>query len=126
GGGEWVPSAVLTVLAAAPQLAVAFQRDIKSLGLDRRLSQIEIEHLVFRRFASGATVAGVQPVEPLERLEAALQGLLDAVGRGEQVPHISEALRGAEAPGPVLGPILDDLAFHSDVDLDRARELLVG
>jgi len=125
--GSYAPSAVLTVLSRSPQIAVAFQRDMRQLGLDRRLQQIEIEHLVFQRWAVGG-MAGDEDRAPLEHLEADLQQLLEKAGVGDVHPAagISQALRAAgENPGAVMGPLMDELAFHTEVDLDRLRELLL-
>jgi hypothetical protein len=126
-----LPSAVLTVLSGSPQVAVAFQRDVRRLALGRRLLQIELEHLVFRRLAAGEAgqpAGAVEPLPAVERVEAELQALLDAAGVGEQFPvtAIAAALRGAaDQPGSVMGPLLDQLAFETGVDLDRTRELLL-
>jgi hypothetical protein len=125
--GSFAPSAVLTVLSRSPQIAVAFQRDLRQLGLDRRLQQIEIEHLVFQRWAVGG-MSGDEDRAPLEHIEADLQQLLEKGGVGDVHPAagISQALRDAgEHPGAVMGPLMDELAFHTEVDLDRLRELLL-
>lgn len=125
--GSYAPSAVLTVLSRSPQIAVAFQRDLRQLGLDRRLMQIEIEHLVFQRWAVGG-MSGEEDRAPLEHIEADLQKLLAEAGVEDVHPAagISQALREAgEHPGAVMGPLMDELAFHTAVDLDRLRELLL-
>jgi hypothetical protein len=125
--GSYAPSAVLTVLSRSPQIAVAFQRDLRQLGLDRRLQQIEIEHLVFQRWAVGG-MSGDEDRAPLEHIEADLQQLLERASVGDVHPAagISQALRDAgEHPGAVIGPLMDELAFHTEVDLDRLRELLL-
>jgi hypothetical protein len=122
--GSCVPSAVLTILSGAAQLAVAFQKDIRRLGLDRRLTQIELEELVFRSQAAAGTRPATDDV-PLERLEAELQSILDAhaKGAGDRASRISEALREADGPGGVLGPLMDEMAFDTDADLDALRRL---
>ncbi|MDA0934967.1 MAG: hypothetical protein O3C51_16075 [Planctomycetota bacterium] len=125
--GSYAPSAVLTVLSRSPQIAVAFQRDLRQLGLDRRLMQIEVEHLVFQRWAVGG-ISGDDDRAPLEHIEADLQKLLEDAGVGDVHPAagISQSLRDAgEHPGAVIGPLMDELAFHTAVDLDRLRELLL-
>jgi hypothetical protein len=88
---------------------------------------------------------------PLEHLEAQLETLLASAplrraasededdevddddagdaGRGAGSLHaaaISARLADAVRPGQVIGPVLDQLAFHTSVDLDRARELLLA
>ncbi|MBK8976963.1 MAG: hypothetical protein IPM29_13675 [Planctomycetes bacterium] len=130
GSDEHVVSSGAAIVAGAPRLAVAFQRDIRNLGLERRLDQAEVEQLVHRRLAAHAPARGPQVAEttaPIEHLEAQLHALLDEAGCAEQHPAtaISAALRDSDAPGPVLGPLLDQFAFDTDVDLDRLRELLL-
>ncbi len=122
--GRSVPSAVLTILPGATQLAVAFQKDVRALGLERRLTQAELERLVFRQRAMAAAEPAPDEV-PLERLEAELQSRLDAHGKGggERAARISAALKVAPGPGIVLGPLLDEMAFDTDIDLERLREL---
>lgn len=129
-GGVHTPSIALTVLEGSPQIAVAFQRDVRRLGLERRIDQAELEHLVFQGWAAQRTARLVadDTIPPVERIEADLQALLDSAGMGERHPAtaVSQAVRDAgEHPGAVIGPLLDQLAFDSDVDLDRLREVLL-
>ena len=110
----------------AGALADALRRDLKTLSLDRRLSQAEIEHLMFRG-------RGAPPVElptgiPLERLEADLESCLHKGGIEEgtlSATAVSAALKAADSPGEVIGPLMDRIAFDSDVDLQRAQMLLL-
>jgi hypothetical protein len=123
--GSGVPSAAVAVQSNARELAAAFRRDVAGLGLDRRLTQAEIEHLLFRRWrlAAHASEAEVS----LEAMEADLDRLLRTAGPGAPTAQqISRTLRQAEEPGPVLAELLDRLAFETDVDLERARMLLLG
>ncbi len=125
GAGAWLPSLALAILPATPELAIAYQKDLRRLGLDRRLSQAELEHLLFRRWAENRQAAPVGP--PLERLEAELESLLMAADLADEYPSaaISAALKGSPAPGPVIGPILEQLAFDSDLDLEALRRLML-
>lgn len=117
-GGEYIPSPVLSVRSDGASLGRAFQRDIVKLSPDRRLTQVELEHLLFRRWAA------TQDAEPLEHLEAQLQSLLGQ-GSAADARSISENLRRSPQPGPVMGPILDQLAFETQLDLDTARRVLM-
>jgi hypothetical protein len=118
--GGWLPSAAVAVYRPGQVVAAALQKDLGQLQLDRRLSQLELEHLLLR---SGQHAAAVAP--PLERLEAALDTLLRGAGSSRSAAEVSEALAAAARPGPVLGPLLDELAFDTAIDLDRGRELLL-
>jgi len=118
--GGWLPSAAVAVYRPGQTVAAALQKDLGQLQLERRLSQLELEHLLLR---SGHHATAVAP--PLERLEAALDTLLRGAGSSRSAAAVSEALAAAARPGPVLGPLLDELAFDTAIDLDRARELLV-
>lgn len=125
GSGNWLPSIALAILPATPELAVAYQKDLRRLELDRRLTQAELEHLLFRRWAESKLPAVETP--PLEHLEAGLESLLEPAGLEDEYPTavISEALKGAKEPGTVIGPILDQLAFESEVDLEELRRVLL-
>ncbi len=129
--GVHLASPAIAWLPASPQIAVAFQRDRRRLELGRRLSQAEIERLVFQQWAARdlarqSTVGGEDT--PIERIEADLQSLLEAAGADDtwSATSISRSMREAGAGGGALvGALLDQLAFDTDVDLDRARELLL-
>lgn len=130
--GSFEPSDAVALLPRSPQLALAFQRDAKRLELGRRLDQAEIEHVVFRQWAAFSATAELSPEDteelPLEHLEAELQSALDAadVGDDYSATAISAALVSAgENAGTVVSEVLDNLAYDTDVDLDRARELIV-
>jgi hypothetical protein len=130
--GSFEPSDAVALLPRSPQLALAFQRDAKRLELGRRLDQAEIEHVVFRQWAALSATSELSPEDteemPLERLEAELQSALDAadVGDDYSATAISAALVSAgENAGAVVSEVLDSLAYDTDVDLDRARELIV-
>ncbi len=127
GAGRWVPSVAAAIFRPGGELAQAFGRDVQRLGLDRRLHQIELEHLLLRRpQAPPASAAPAPRAAPLEHLEADLDGLLRRAGSELAAAAISQQLAVAARPGQVLGPLLEELAFETDVDLDRARELLVA
>ena len=123
----WQPSVAAAVFRPGAELAAAFTRDVQRLGLDRRLQQVELEHLLLARHEAAAEAAALAapPPVPIEHLEADLDRLLRKAGSDLAATAISEQLAAAARPGPVLGPLLDGLAFDTDVDLDRARELLL-
>ncbi len=120
------PSSAAAVFRPGASLAEAFARDVDRLDLGRRLSQAELEHLLLRRPEQGASPTA-EPVNilPLERLEADLDQLLLAGGSERSATTISQQLSEADRPGRVLGPLLEELAFHTDIDLERARQLLL-
>ncbi len=126
---QWSASAATPALRPGRALAEAFCRDLEQLQLDRRLYQIELEHLLLRRHAQAdeAVVPGPPsaPVAPLEHLEADLDQLLQANGARHTIEEISQRLADSHRPGAVVGPILDQLAFDTQVDLDQVRRLLV-
>lgn len=126
GGGAWAPSAAAAVFRPGGQLAEAFRRDVERIGLDRRLRQIELEHLLLRR-PDHTPSPNAAPVDdaPLEHLEADLDALLRASGSAGSATSLSASLAEAERPGQVLGPVLEQLAFDTDIDLDAVRELLL-
>lgn len=138
GSGRYTPSTAAAVFRPGKEIGEAFRRDVARLELDRRLQQIELEHLLLRRpdqapsptaaarpAAGAAPASAPAPAVPLERLEAELDRLLRAGGSDLQVAELSQRLADAARPGPVMGPALDQIAFDSTVDLDRARELLL-
>jgi hypothetical protein len=126
---RWSASAATPALRPGRALAEAFCRDLAQLALDRRLYQVELEHLLLRRHgqADDAIVPGPTPapVAPLEHLEADLDKLLTAARARYTVEEISQRLAEAPRPGAVVGPLLDQLAFDTGVDLDKVRRLLV-
>ena len=132
GAGErWLVSPAAPVMRSAAALADAVRQDLTRLGLDRRLQQIELEHLLLhgqhgRAFESSASAQlELAPPAPLEHLEADLEKLLTAAGNRHSATAISNQLARAERPGQLVGPLLDQLAFDTDVDLDNARRLLL-
>lgn len=148
GGARWTPSTACAVFRPGTEIGRAFQRDLHKLDLDRRLQQIELEHLLLRRpdhqagptaspaegpavdptgAAAGGRDAAVveEPSVPLEHLEADLERMLVDAGSDLSADGLSQQLLLAVRPGPVVGPVLEQLAFNTTVDLDRLRELLV-
>src|SRR5262249_10676199 len=81
----------------------------------------ELEHLLLARRAPAP-----RAVVPIEPLEAELEQLLRRGGARESAVEISAALAAAARPGAGLGPLLDQLAFATDVGLDAARRLLAA
>jgi hypothetical protein len=119
------PSPVAAILRQGQDVVAALQRDLARAGLARRLTQAEIEAVLFRS-AGELSTAQVRRVPP-ERLEARLDSLLRAGGdTNYSAADISAALAAAtDGPGHVMGPLLEDLAFDTDVDLDAARTTML-
>ena len=86
-------------------------------------TQAEIEQLMFA--VRGAVAATVEPSEPIEHLEAKLETLLRQAGSTDSATDIAGALARSRTPGPVVGPLLDKLAFESDVDLGATQKILL-
>lgn len=120
--GQWQPSPAIARFRPGASIAAAFQRDLERLDLDRRLLQVELEHLLLRRDHGSGEVAAR---DQLEHLEARLEALLRSAGVAIQATSISAALAHAARPGEVVGPLLDQLAFDTSIDLDAARTLLL-
>lgn len=140
GPGTYTPSTACAVFRPGVELGRAFARDLQRLELDRRLQQVELEHLLLRRpeqtqsptaapaaaaRVAGAPAAEAPPTVPLEHLEADLERLLREAGSELSAATISQQLALVARPGQVIGPLLDEMAFDSDVDLDRLRDLLL-
>lgn len=116
-------------------LATAFRRDLERLSLDRRLTQQELERLLLgprhdreAPVAEGTAPRAVNPAVPevpLEHLEADLEAMLQDAGSELRAADISMQLAEIDRPGRVIGPLLEQLAFETSVDLDRARRLLL-
>lgn len=123
--GQWTPSTAAAIFRPGVELAAAFRRDVTRLDLDRRLWQVEVEHLLLRRHDQARSPTAERPTPPVEHLEADLETLLQAAGSAHAATTISERLATASRPGVVMGPLLDELAFDTTVDLDRARALLL-
>ncbi|MEC7585125.1 MAG: hypothetical protein VYE77_12475 [Planctomycetota bacterium] len=122
---SWVPSPAVAVYRPGQQLGVAMEGDLQRLGIDRRLWQIELEQLLLRQQQQLAGQTNALSTRPVEHLEAELQQLFDDVDEPYDVTEISEALLASERSGPVIGAILDELAFETKVDLERGRRLLL-
>ncbi|MHC4514271.1 MAG: hypothetical protein ACYS5W_11285, partial [Planctomycetota bacterium] len=110
--------------AGAADLATAFRHDLRQLGIDRRLSQAEIEHLMFRGRAGPEVAVSETPVE---RLEAKLDTLFRSASLSDlSTTAVSQALREAERPGVVVDPILEKVAFDSALDIAEVQRLLLA
>lgn len=121
--GHWVPSPAVAVQPSGRALADAFQRDVANLDPGRRLTQAELEHLLFRR---SRAVAEAATAVPLEHLEAQLDKILRTGGMSEPTAEeLSAAMQAAEGPGQVLGPFLDQVAFDTEIDLEEIRVVLL-
>jgi hypothetical protein len=126
GSDQWRPSSAAAVFRPGALLGEAFRRDVERLALHRRLQQIELEHLLLRRADQGPSPTAATPdAVPLEHLEADLDTLLRASGCPQSAAEISSQLQAVERPGEVLGPLLAELAFETDIDLDAVREILL-
>ncbi len=127
--GRWTPSAAAAVFRPGREIGEAFRRDLARAGLERRLFQVEIEHLLLGRTdqAPSPTARPTAPVDtvPLEHLEARLESLLQKAGGRWSAAAISQELASTDRPGQVMGPLLDQLAFDSSVDLDATRRILL-
>lgn len=127
--GGWTPSAAAAVFRPGVSIGEAFRRDIERVGLERRLFQVEIEHLLLRR-ADQTPSPTAEPVTgpdgvPLEHLEAQLEALLQKTEGRHSATAVSQLLADADRPGQVMGPLLEELAFETSVDLDATRRLLL-
>lgn len=120
-----LPSPSSAILRQGTDVAAALQRDLQAAGIGRRLTQAELEAVLFRSVGELA-VTQARRVPP-ERLEARLDSLLrDGGDRSYSAAEISEALEAAsEGPGAVMGPVLETLAFESDVDLEALRATML-
>jgi hypothetical protein len=134
GAGAHRLAASAAVFRPGAAIAKAFQRDLERLALDRRLTQQELERLLLgqREPQGGTDGAGTAdravppepPAVPLEHLEADLENLLQDAGSDVRAADLSMQLVDVERPGRVIGPMLEQLAFETSVDLDRVRRLL--
>jgi hypothetical protein len=133
--GTWQPSAAVAIYRPGAALAKAFQRDLKRLELERRLTQVEIEHLLLRQQTPDHELAAPDtgptpapkliPGRQVEHIEAELETVLSAGGVPGLTTEVSDSLAQTERMGAVTGPLLEQLAFETEVDLDRARRLLI-
>lgn len=125
--GGWLPSVAAGVFRPGTAIGAAFHADVARLELDRRLQQVELEHLLLRRPDQvPSPTAATRPVATHpERLEAELDQLLLKGGSRDSATAISAALAAASRPGAVITPLLESLAFDTQVDLDAARRLLL-
>lgn len=119
------PSPSAAILRQGAAVAGAVQRDLERAGLARRLTQAELEAVLFRNV--GELAAAQARRVPPERLEARLDSLLREGGdRNHSAADISDALEAArEGPGSVMGPLLEELAFDTDVDLESMRTTML-
>jgi hypothetical protein len=122
GVGSWLPSRAATVFRPGGPLGEAFCRDLLRLDLDRRLTQVELEHLLLRRPGGATGCALGDRAPPLEHLEADLERLL---GPTHPATAVSAALAATDRPGQVMGPLLDELAFDTGIDLEATRRTLL-
>ncbi len=119
------PSPVAAILRQGQEVVAALQRDLQRTGIDRRLSQAEIEAVMFR--ATGELSATQSRRVPPERIEARLDSLLREGGdKDYSAAEISAALEAAtDGPGGVIGPLLEALAFETDVDIEASRTTML-
>lgn len=131
----WQPSGAIAIYRPGQTLAAAFQRDLARLGLERRLTQLELEHLLLRQqtpdrelhtsAAASPRVVDTAPRRQVEHVEAELEEVLAAGGAPGLATQISDSLAQSVRPGEVIGPMLDQLAFDTKVDLDRAQRAML-
>lgn len=126
GAGQWTPSIAAAVFRPGVAIGLAFARDAQRLSLQRRLPQVEIEHLLLRRPDQSKSPTSREPdAVPLERLEAELEQLLEGAGSELSITEVTTRLEATPRLGPAVGPLLEELAFDTAVDLDRVRALLL-
>jgi len=126
----YIASVAMAVQRDARALAAAFSKDVRAMNLGRRLSQAEIEHLLFRGRGPAAddSQAAVASGVPVEHLEADLEKCLRAGGVGPDAlsaTSISASLGGIPRPGLIIDPLLEKIAFDSQVDLEAARQIML-
>lgn len=123
--GVYWPSPNIALHRGGAGLAQALHGDLQSNSPGDRLSQADLERVMFQQLFQAVQDAG--DAIPLEHLEADLQQLLVA-GGVDDVAHVvteaSQAIRSSEHPSSVIGPLLDQWAFSSAVDLEGARGIL--
>ncbi len=107
----------------------AFVEDVERTRLSAgpesvaRVHQLDLEILL--GMARGE-IAGGHEEDNCERLEAELAAMLQGVSH--EIPHVDEilqALRTGPSLGSIMGPLLEDLAFHTDLDIEATRRLLL-
>ena len=135
--GTWQPSPAIAIYRPGHAIGEAFRRDVGRLELERRLSQIEIEKLLLQQATHNREMApmsdargplpaaGTASHRQVERIEAELETVLAQGGAPGLTTQISDSLAQSERMGAVTGPLLEQLAFETKVDLDRVRRLLL-
>lgn len=135
--GTWQPSPAIAIYRPGHVIGEAFRRDVGRLGLERRLSQIEIEKLLLQQATHNRELApmtdargplpgaGASNHRQVERIEAELETVLAQGGAPGLTTQISDSLAQSTRMGVVTGPLLEQLAFETKVDLDRVRRLLL-
>ncbi len=143
----YIASVALAMQRPGAQVAAAFNEDVGRLQLDRKLQQAELEHLLFRggtqaekdanQTGEKADEVVSEPTVPLEHLEAELENVLQTHGLTDEEADVSEllpelsatsistALQHAISPGQLIGPVLEYVAFHSEVDIRILHKLLL-
>ncbi len=128
--GLVTPSPLVARVRNGAELAAALRLDLRQVDLDRRLSQAEIETVLRLSEApahASTDSSEAEPGETPEEVEARLEALLGDIEDGELSAHeISAALASSpEGPGAVVGPLLEEYAFASDVDLGVLQRTLI-
>lgn len=119
-------------MAVGGEIAEALRGDLARREVDRkaRLSQIQMERLLFSPDGAAAAPEPTDPTpregtEHVEILEAEIaQWLRDARLEGFDLDEIRERFRRAEAMREAIEPLLDEVAFESEADLEVGRRLL--
>ncbi|MFT5289114.1 MAG: hypothetical protein ACI82F_001173 [Planctomycetota bacterium] len=123
GGEGFVLSPSVTYIRDA-SLVEALQRDIQGLRASRRgvlrIQQSELERMFFGGGSYATSNAAPDTLEPEIKIVLEKAGLSKQVAAGT-VARVRSASNGAE-----VTEILNELAFHTDVELKSARDALSG
>ncbi len=101
----------------------AYEAEAARHELERPDTQPALDPLELEKLLRASVAAGQDTVESVE------QELAELLARGPtnlpSVADISYALSATPRPGAVLGPLLEQIAFESEVEIERAQRLLL-
>lgn len=107
-----------------PELRDALRRDMDTLRGSRR-GVLRIEQSELERMFWSVAPAKDDEAAREEAFEAALAALLAGGVEPDAAEAWLEGIRASENPGQAVGELLEDLAFETEVDLERARQALL-